>query len=1441
MDFKILDCGQYGGLAGGGVQEPLRILAEIIEDAVASGQELHILVTDLSKAFDSVEYWSQAMSWKALGVPEEMIELLVNLDRGSEEGTGATTTVGLAQGHETAPFRHGRGLRQGSVGGPLKWCVFVHFWIKWIKKKMRGKGYTMSAANKNISVPEARGVMDHHQRKERRELREAEVTGQKFIDDATWTTGSGEAAQEMVKMHEIFCEFHKVMLEPKKSKRYAINEKADSKKIYWSGGLEIGNSADEAIKYLGVMFDMDASWKSETKRLQGKLEELTDTLATAKASLPMLTYGINGKIIPTLTYSLQVAPIPEKVIKKWDGVIRKTVRRASSMPQGLPLPMYYLKEEDWGLGLRSLRDIARELRIKGMIIALNSETYSRYEATPTILGKVARAGWDRHSRTTTTGPCRGNPTNPSEIKKSIQGAAKEAAKNLGLTFIVTKPKERVAGMKAVDWREAASCKTSGPLEVYTDGSTVDEGSRSGWGWVAWPKGTKILKPIRRAKANLLGQPDNFAAESTALLSVLRAHSLDTPLDIYIDNAAVVSRWDIDTLDKPKERMDTPARTLWTRIQSLASWRTAPTKVIWVTSHVEEKAKAKQKGKKVEEGEKGTEKRGRRCACGEEKGKCDPRHRHHVGNELADEAAKEGTDEMGVGEECIDPYVGEEKYQLNKEGNPVQGAITPFIKKWVYEKLIKDLKGSAKRTIKEVGVRLDLSDETCRKSAGKGNRSSRGHKVRAMAEQLPNYKRDMYMREKKEEYESEAEGIKAEGGCPHCSREGEIIRETQAHTFTECNIPGIREIKEAAKRKIIKTWREIGKEECGTAEGEWEMRDPTEGGPQGWEKWWGWIGLYPKQYTKGEKKWIRQAGRKAAKILEEAGVDIWKARNEWVVAWEKEKGIRFDKRKRGSVQGQSPERPPEVSEKKEEAAKRAKERAEMEEMHRRNMDEKLEYDTVMSTLPPDSGLRTVPARRDKKKEGERRKKVRITRTITREEDAELQEKFREENQTCGFRGCESQLPPTEIADNCANKEPRCARHKHIQCKGLATTCACRKEEVKRVKDPKTKRRKVSGAIPTPSGSEMSEESEEEGESEEGAGTTEMGEEEQREVSEKLWGTEVGDTITVEGPGGSTRGWVTQMQWTGEAADAYREPDSIWITVAASGKRRKVNARQKWVVQNRTPVKRNTSAASRNSYAALQEDDEAEEGENSGAAVDSPEKAHGEEVRIRGQDEGLPGRRDQQDGVDHEEARCVAGGPGREGDNEGYQSEGGRDERREARRRVGRGRGGTEDHREGQEVGEREIRGEDHRCDAGTDETEPTSRIEWEGSGGGGGQARGRGGDRSGGQSEGSRRGNTNRVEEGGTGVGREEGLDNNSCYEGEGGNRGGGQERGDCDRIRVGMGGGNRRTEERVGEGRHHRPAETEYCGPRAKGRARPIDELSDGGRKRHTVSGSGQQ
>ena len=45
-------------------------------------KELRIFSTDLTKAFATLEYWSQAMSRRALGTPKEMVHMLVDMVRG---------------------------------------------------------------------------------------------------------------------------------------------------------------------------------------------------------------------------------------------------------------------------------------------------------------------------------------------------------------------------------------------------------------------------------------------------------------------------------------------------------------------------------------------------------------------------------------------------------------------------------------------------------------------------------------------------------------------------------------------------------------------------------------------------------------------------------------------------------------------------------------------------------------------------------------------------------------------------------------------------------------------------------------------------------------------------------------------------------------------------------------------------------------------------------------------------------------------------------------------------------------------------------------------------------------------------------------------------------------------------------------------------------------
>ena len=97
-DNDMLRSEQYGGIHGRQMQEPIGILAELIEVANVTKKELHVFSADLSivsKAFDTLEYWSQAMSRRALGIPTEMVNMLVDMDKGER------TAVILAPGRTT--------------------------------------------------------------------------------------------------------------------------------------------------------------------------------------------------------------------------------------------------------------------------------------------------------------------------------------------------------------------------------------------------------------------------------------------------------------------------------------------------------------------------------------------------------------------------------------------------------------------------------------------------------------------------------------------------------------------------------------------------------------------------------------------------------------------------------------------------------------------------------------------------------------------------------------------------------------------------------------------------------------------------------------------------------------------------------------------------------------------------------------------------------------------------------------------------------------------------------------------------------------------------------------------------------------------------------------------------------------------------------------------
>ena len=60
-------------------------------------------------------------------------------------------------------------------------------------------------------------------RKERQRV--GEVIGNMFVDDSLWPTRSAGALEEVARMHETFCGFHKVFIHKTKSEYMTVNGK----------------------------------------------------------------------------------------------------------------------------------------------------------------------------------------------------------------------------------------------------------------------------------------------------------------------------------------------------------------------------------------------------------------------------------------------------------------------------------------------------------------------------------------------------------------------------------------------------------------------------------------------------------------------------------------------------------------------------------------------------------------------------------------------------------------------------------------------------------------------------------------------------------------------------------------------------------------------------------------------------------------------------------------------------------------------------------------------------------------------------------------------------------------------------------------------------------------------------------------------------------------
>ena len=119
-------------------------------------------------------------------------------------GKTSATTLG-----NDGRFKSQRWVRQGSVGGPMKWVAFMNFWLEYmyVYETREGDGYKMGGET-------------------------PEILGQMMIDDSNWFTSTAQQMARMVRDCDRFVNFHGLKFNKNKCEYMAIHQ---SEKVHEEG------------------------------------------------------------------------------------------------------------------------------------------------------------------------------------------------------------------------------------------------------------------------------------------------------------------------------------------------------------------------------------------------------------------------------------------------------------------------------------------------------------------------------------------------------------------------------------------------------------------------------------------------------------------------------------------------------------------------------------------------------------------------------------------------------------------------------------------------------------------------------------------------------------------------------------------------------------------------------------------------------------------------------------------------------------------------------------------------------------------------------------------------------------------------------------------------------------------------------------------------------
>jgi hypothetical protein len=142
------------------------------------------------------------------------------------------------------------------------------------------------------------------------------------------------------------------------TKTHILSNKAQSDEEY-PAELSMGEtkitsykSKNEISRVLGAYISMDGSSKETIKHANETLDSQITRLNMKYMPSRVATSIINSVILPKLAFRLQVANVPNTILRKIDAKLRKLTKRKCTLPMSTPNDFLY--DKNYGFGLNSI-------------------------------------------------------------------------------------------------------------------------------------------------------------------------------------------------------------------------------------------------------------------------------------------------------------------------------------------------------------------------------------------------------------------------------------------------------------------------------------------------------------------------------------------------------------------------------------------------------------------------------------------------------------------------------------------------------------------------------------------------------------------------------------------------------------------------------------------------------------------------------------------------------------------------------------------------------------------------------------------------------------------------------------------------------------------------------------------------------------------------------